>query len=363
MKFNIREFRLSRKMLLILGVVVTIFLVGVYVSRFRSTSAQANVTLQKKPLFNQKRFRLSYVKRRSLERWAVIPGIVHAFRKAKIYAHVPGYLKFLNVDKGDFVRRGQVLAYIYDPELYQSYQKSLAEAEIAKITFERKKKVWEGDHRVISLENVQKAEAIFREKEAKARYDHELVRYKTIVAPFDGIITHRYIDPWNLISEGTGTTGHALPLLKESYVDTMRLYVGVPESEVRYIRRGLRVWLEAQGLKGRKFDARVTRYDYALDHETRTMRTEIDILNPDKALMPRMYVWAHILLKTYKNTLSIPKKAVIEGRHGDFAFVIRDGKVQQVPIVVGDENGGYVQILQGLTESEPILVKLHATIY
>ncbi len=140
MKFNIREFRLSRKMLLILGVVATIFLVGVYFSRFRSTSAQANVTLQKKTLFNQKRFRLSYVKRRSLERWAVIPGIVHAFRKAKIYAHVPGYLKFLNVDKGDFVRRGQVLAYIYDPELYQSYQKSLAEAEIAKITFERKKK-------------------------------------------------------------------------------------------------------------------------------------------------------------------------------------------------------------------------------
>lgn len=54
---------------------------------------------------------------------------------------------------------------------------------------------------------------------------------------------------------------------------------------------------------------------------------------------------------------------MIEGRHGDFAFVIRDGKVQQVPIVVGDENGGYVQILQGLTENEPILVKLHATIY
>jgi multidrug efflux pump subunit AcrA (membrane-fusion protein) len=76
-----------------------------------------------------------------------------------------------------------------------------------------------------------------------------------------------------------------------------------------------------------------------------------------------MYVWAHILLKTYRDTLSIPKKAVLEGRHGDFAFVIRDGKVQQVPIVVGDENGGYVQILQGLTENEPILVKLHATIY
>jgi RND family efflux transporter MFP subunit len=275
----------------------------------------------------------------------VIPGVIHAFRKAKIYAHVPGYLKFLNVDKGDPVHRGQVLAYIFDPELYQKYQKELAEAEIARITFERKKEVWKADHRVISLENVQRAEALYREKEANAEFDHALVRYKTIVAPFDG------------------TTEHALPLLKESYVDMMRLYVGVPESEVRYIKRGLPVWLEVQGLEGRKFEGRVTRYDYAMDHETRTMRTEVDVLNPDHVLMPGMFVWAHILLKVYHNTLSVPQMAVIEERHGDFAYVIRNGKKVKVPIVVGDANDGYVQILQGLKENEPVLVKLYETVY
>ena len=354
---------MTRKLFWFASIIGILILVTVFESRYRSSPAQAKIELKKPPLFNQKRFRLSHVRRRNLERWAVIPGIVHAFRKSKIYAHVPGYLKFLNVDKGDFVHRGQVLAYIFDPELYQRYQKALAEAQIARITFEREKEVWEADHRVISLENVQRSEAIFREKEALANYDHELVRYRTIVAPFDGVITHRYIDPWNLISSGTGTTVDALPIVKESYVDTMRLYVGIPESEVRYVKRGLRVWLEAQGLKGRKFYARVTRYDYALDHETRTMRTEVDILNPDHALMPRMYVWAHILLKTYKNALSVPKMAILEGRHGDYAFVIRNGKVKKVPVVIGDENGGYVQILQGLVENEPILVKLYATIY
>lgn len=341
------------------GVSVISLMIGYY----HLHAAVAKKTVTSPPLFDEKRFRLDHVQRRDLKRWGVIPGVVHAFRKAKIYAHVPGYLKFLNVDKGDPVHRGQVLAYIFDPELYQKYQKELAEAEIARITFERKKEVWKADHRVISLENVQRAEALYREKEANAEYDHALVRYKTIVAPFDGVITRRYIDPWNLISTGTGTTEHALPLLKESYVDMMRLYVGVPESEVRYIKRGLPVWLEAQGLEGRKFEGRVTRYDYAMDHETRTMRTEIDILNPDHALMPGMFIWAHILLKVYRNTLSVPEMAVIEERHGDFAYVIRNGKKEKVPIVVGDTNDGYVQILQGLKENEPVLVKLYATVY
>ncbi len=341
------------------GVLVLVML-GVRVYPYK---ADADKVVTKPRLFNPARFRVGYVKRRDLKLWAVIPGVVHAFRKAKIYAHVPGYLKFLNVDKGDPVRRGQVLAYIFDPELYQKYQKELAEAEIARITFERKKEVWVADHRVISLENVQRAEALFKEHEAKAEYDHALVRYKTIVAPFDGIITRRYIDPWNLISMGTGTTVHAMPLLKESYLDMMRLYVGVPEEYVRYIKRGLPVWLEVQGLENRRFEGRVTRYDFSLDHDTRTMRTEVDILNPDHAILPGMFCWSHILLKVYHNTLAIHKMAIIEERHGNFAYVIRNGKKLKVPIVVGDINGDYAQVLQGLNEHDQVLIKLHKTIY
>ena len=349
----------KRSLWIFLGIVALLVL-GV---RLYPHRAAADKVVTKPGLYDPGRFRLGYVRRRDLKRWIVIPGVVHAFRKAKIYAHVPGYLKFLNVDKGDPVRRGQVLAYIFDPELYQKYQKELAEAEIARITFERKKEVWESDHRVISLENVQRSEAIYKEREAMAEYDHALVRYKTIVAPFDGIITRRYVDPWNLISTGTGTTVHALPLLKESYVDMMRLYVGVPERAVRYIKRGLPVWLEVQGLEGRKFEGRVTRFEYALNHDTRTMRTEIDISNPEHAIFPGMFVWSHILLKVYRNTLAIHKMGIIEERHGNFAYVIRGGKKMKVPIVVGDVNGDYAQVLQGLEEHDQILIKLHKTVY
>jgi RND family efflux transporter MFP subunit len=313
--------------------------------------------------FDPARYRIGHVKYRHFELWTTIPGVIHGFRKAIVYGHVPGYLKFLNVDKGDWVTRGQVLGYIYDPELYQSWQKALAEAAIAHITFLRKLHVWQGDHRVISLQRVQMAEALWKEREAQAEYFHSLVRYKTIVAPFTGIITHRYVDPWNLVSTGTGGTTPALPIVKIEDVDEMRLYVGVPERYVRFIKRGLPTELRAQGLPGKVFKARVTRYAFRLNPETRTMRTEIDIENPQHLLQPGMFIDARIRLNTYPHVRSVHHMAVIEERHGNFVYVLRGGKRLKLPVVVGYRNGDYTEILQGLDGSETVLVKLHKTIF
>ncbi len=258
------------------------------------------------------RYRIGHVKYRHFELWTEIPGVIHGFRKAIVYGHVPGYLKYLNVDKGDLVRRGQVLGYIYDPELYQSYQRALAIAAIAHITFLRKFRVWKEDHRVISLQRVQMMEATWKEKEARALYFRSLVRYKTIVAPFSGIVTRRYVDPWNLVSQGTGGTTPALPILKIEDVDQMRLYVGVPEQFVRFVKRGLPAELSAQGLPGITFKARVTRYAFRLNRETRTMRTEIDVRNLRHLLRPGMYVKARVRLQVYPHVLSVHHMALIE---------------------------------------------------
>ena len=357
-----------KKIVGLLGL-VTVLLIALLLSRHFSGKGSGpvpseNVSSSQPPAaFNPTRFRIGHVKYRHFELWTTIPGVIHGFRKAIVYGHVPGYLKFLNVDKGDWVTRGQVLGYIYDPELYQSWQKALAEAAIAHITFLRKLHVWEGDHRVISLQRVQMAEALWKEREARARYYRSLVRYKTIVAPFTGIITHRYVDPWNLVSTGTGGTTPALPIVKIEDVDEMRLYVGVPEHFVRFVLRGIPAELSAQGLPGKIFKARVTRYAFRLDPETRTMRTEIDVDNPDHLLMPGMYVQAKIRLHVYPHVLSVHHMAVIEERHGNFIYVLEHGVTKKRPIVVGYRNGDYTEILQGLDGSETVLVKLHKTVF
>jgi len=329
---------------------------------FRTNSPSASIEKASLP-YDPSRFRIGHVRYRYFELWTQIPGVIHGFRKAVVYGHVPGYLKFLNVDKGDWVTRGQVLGYIYDPELYQSWQRALAEAAIARITFLRKYRVWKGDPRVISLQRVQMAEASWKEKEAQARYYRSLVRYKTIVAPFSGIVTHRYVDPWNLVSRGTGGTSPALPIVKIEDVGEMRLYVGVPEHFVRFVKRGLPAELRAQGLPGRVFRARVTRFAFRLNPETRTMRTEIDVDNPRHLLQPGMFVDARLRLHVYPHVLSVHHMAVVEERHGNFVYVLKDNKNVKVPVVVGYRNGDYTEILQGLDGSETVLVKLHKTIF
>ncbi len=207
------------------------------------------------------------------------------------------------------------------------------------------------------------AEAKWKEREAQSRYYRSLVRYKTIVAPFSGIVTHRYVDPWNLVSRGTGGTTPALPIIKIEDVDEMRLYIGVPERFVRFVKRGLPTELRAQGLPGQVFTARVTRYAFRLNPETRTMRTEIDADNPRHLLQPGMFVDARIRLHVYPHVLSVHHMAVIEERHGNFVYVLRQGKKVKLPVVVGIRNGDYTEILQGLDGSETVLVKLYKTIY
>jgi len=358
---------LSRRKILfgLLGSLVVLFLIYQFRSRLpfhHSPSLQKSKVSLSAP-FDPKRYRTGQVRYRHFELWTSVPGVIHGFRKATVYGHVPGYLKFLNVDKGDWVRRGQVLGYIYDPELYQNYQRALAEAAIARITFSRKYRVWKEDHRVLSLQRVQMMEAVWKEKEARARYFRSLVRYKTIVAPFSGIVTHRYVDPWNLVSRGTGATSPALPIVKIEDVEQMRLYVGVPEHFVRFVKRGLPAELVAQGLPGQVFTARVTRYAFRLNPETRTMRTEIDVRNLRHLLQPGMYVKARIRLHVYPHVLSVHHMAVIEERHGNFVYVLENNRKKKVPVVVGYRNGDYTEILQGLTGSETVLVKLYKTIF
>lgn len=348
----------------VLGLLFVPLLIFYFRHLFRSPKdATEHVAALSAPPFDPTRFRIGHVKIRHFELWTEIPGVIHGFRKTIVYGHVPGYLKFLNVDKGDFVRRGQVVGYIYDPELFQSYQRALAEAAIAHITFLRKYRVWTEDHRVISLQRVQMMEATWKEKEAKALYYRSLVRYKTIVAPFSGIVTHRFVDPWNLVSTGTGGTTPALPIIKIEDVDQMRLYVGVPEHFVRFVNRGLPAELVAQGLPGKTFSARVTRYAFRLNPDTRTMRTEIDVRNLQHLLQPGMYVKARIRLHVYPQVLSVHHMAVIEERHGNFIYILKNNRKRKIPVVVGIRNGEYTEILQGLTGNETVLVKLHKTVF
>ncbi len=297
------------------------------------------------------------VRFRTLHHKVTIPAAVESFREAVLYAHVPGYLKYLNVDKGDYVRRGQVLAYIQDPELYQTYQRTVAKVRIADLTYHRIKRVWLDHPALISKERVQQKFAVYLKAVAEMRHEEALLSYKTIAAPFDGMITQRFVDPGKLLSQATESTATAQPIVTIEKVDTLRAYVWVPADVAPLIRRGQKVEVHLAGIPHRTFWGRVTRFASTENQTTRTMRTEVDMDNMDLAIHPGMYGKFTFYLEKYRNSIVIPGNAVMARRDKPLSVMtVRDGKALEVPITIGIDNAKWVQVLSGLTAGDRLVV-------
>lgn len=297
------------------------------------------------------------VRYRTLHHKVTVPAGIESFRKAILYAHVPGYLKYLNVDKGDFVHKGQVLAYIQDPELYQTYLEKVARVRIAGLTYHRIKGVWIDHPALISKERVQQKLAAYLQAVAEMRREEALVAYKTIVAPYDGMITHRFVDPGKLISEGTGATVTAQPIVTLEQVDTLRAFVWVPADAAPLVRRGQRVEIHFSGLPDQTFSGRVTRFDFAENPSTRTMRTEVDLDNPKLLIHPGMYGKFTFYLQRYPNSVVIPGMAIMARRDKPYSvMIVKNGRAEERTVKIGIDNAKWVQILSGLSVGDRVVV-------
>ncbi len=135
------------------------------------------------------------------------PGDLVGFYETALHAKVTGYLQTITADKGDWVKAGQVLATIEVPELHSNLANAQANLQIARITYDRLRKVQQSDSRLISQQDVDIAFAKFQQAQATVRTLQTMVNYTEIVAPFSGVITGRFADPGALIRAGGGDFG------------------------------------------------------------------------------------------------------------------------------------------------------------
>ena len=209
-----------------------------------------------------------------------LPGDLVGFYEAALHSKVTGYLVKMNVDKGDWVKTGQVLAVIEVPELQQNLERAEATLQINKLTWQRLDRVRKTDPRLVAQETVDIAYAKYMEAKAAAGALETMVSYTKIIAPFDGVITGRFADPGALIRAGggdfgisgsgaavssgamEGAGGHLTgggPLLTEARLDPLRIYVYVPEREAAEVRIGMPASLTLRSFPGKTFHATVTR--------------------------------------------------------------------------------------------------------
>lgn len=322
--------------------------------------------------------------RRPAVRSIALPASVEAFEKATLYAKVAGYLEWIKVDKGDRVRKGEVLAFIEVPEMTKEHQsaqiavreaqaageRALADAALKELTYKRLAGVRESQPDVIPQQEVDVARAAYevaqgevelaRTKLERARSEVErlqaLMEYAQIRSPYDGVVTERFVDPGAMIQKGTNSTGNVAPLVTVMNIDSVRVYVYVPEPDVRYVERGDPVQVRLDALPDKEFRGHITRFTTALDPQTRTMKTEIDLANPGHLIRPGMYGNAVIDLGREPDSLFLPAESVREEGGGKkYVYTVVQGRLRKVPVKTGLDDGKLVQV-KGLRADEIVVL-------
>lgn len=205
-----------------------------------------------------------------------------------------------------------------------------------------------------SKAEVKQADANVQAKKADVARLTSEQGFQKVIAPFDGVITLRKVDPGALITKGSMSNN--LELYHMAKIDALRIYVSVPQRIARYLATGMTADVLVPEFPERKFIGTVTNVSGALDPNTRTRQTEIKIENKDHTLLPGMY--AEIKLGTLRQEpwIRIPGTTVVTRTDGLFVVMVQDGKVHYQPITIGRDYGDEVEIRIGLKGGETVVV-------
>jgi membrane fusion protein (multidrug efflux system) len=296
-------------------------------------------------------------KRGPITRNITLPGEVKAYQQATLYAKVAGYLKTITVDKGDPVKAGALLAEIEVPELLADRARFQAEVAVAQLDFNRLSESQKKAPDLVMPQTVDNAKAALEIARANLDRTETLLNYARITAPFSGIVTKRMVDPGAFIPAATtGSTPQNAALLTLADFNTVRVQVAVPELETSLIATDEPVQFSVDGLPGRNFDGKITRFSYALDEASKTMLAEIEIPNPKLELRPGMYASVQIGIERKADALLIPVAALVAEKAGTSVFTLSDGKARKTPVKTGFNNGTNVEIISGVTFGQPVIL-------
>src|SRR5271163_132559 len=305
-----------------------------------------------------------------------LPGTTFAYEAANIYARANGYILKRNVDIGDHVKGGDVLAELTAPELdhqiaqaqatldqtQATLQQNEASKKLAQVTNDRVgtlvKQGWAttqlGDTDRLSLEAQDAAVGV---AQANIAAQQRLIRvltqqkaYQRVIAPFDGVITQRAVDVGSLVQAGSTF----MFTLMHSHI--IRTQVFVPQDQAFGLAPGVKAVVRVPEMPDRTFPGEVTRIADALQQGTRTLLVEIDVPNPDGALTPGIYCTVELQIPRKTSSLLIPANAIIFNRDGLQVAVVEDGTVHVRKISVARDLGTQVEVRDGVKAGDQVIL-------
>lgn len=294
--------------------------------------------------------------RRDVAATVRIPATVSPLHQTTLYAKVSGYLKSIHSDKGDRVKQGQVLAVLDAPEIEQQYEQALADYTIKKVTYERLAQVWKEAPDVIAKQDVDVAEAAAKATQHLLEQRQTWLDYTKVRAPYDGILTARFVDPGAMIQVATASATQAVPLFTIMDISTLRFYINVSQEDASFVQRGTPATIILKAPAEKRIEAAVTRSTMSLDPGTRTMLVEIDVRNPGYALAPGMYAEVVLALRRHRDALVVPPAALVSDNSSKSIFVVEQGVARKVHVKTDIDDGVWVEITSGLAGGEDVVV-------
>ncbi|MGD0267455.1 MAG: efflux RND transporter periplasmic adaptor subunit [Candidatus Sulfotelmatobacter sp.] len=337
------------------------------------------------------------VTRAPLANSLTLTGEFRPFQQVDVHAKVAGYIRHIFVDVGDKVKSGQELATLEVPEL--NAQVTGAQADIrrsqdavrrAQSDIERAESTHQAYHAAYTrlkqaseerpglVAEQELDDSMAKDKETDAQINSNraalaesqnglgmaratlerlsaLQAYSHITAPFAGVVTKRYVDTGALISAGTSSETQSQPVVQLAEWYLLRLVIPVPESAVPLLHLGSIVQVHVPSLN-QDFQGRVARFADALNDETRTMHTEIDVENPQNTLTEGMYAEVKLALHGKENALTLPIQAVVD-EGGKHYVLVLDGqdRVQKTYVELGEQTSSTVELLHGVSEKDKVI--------
>jgi RND family efflux transporter MFP subunit len=307
-----------------------------------------------------------------------LPGSVEPLQETGVYARANGYVRKWLFDIGARVKKGEVMAELEVPDIDEELRQAQAAAnqthaqirqaqtqlELAKITNARYSAL--GPSGVVTQQevdqyragydaqqaNVLAAEAAHGSALANVQRLRDLKGFGVIVAPFDGVVTARTAEIGQLVTAGTGS---GQPLFKVAEVDTVRVFVNVPQLYAGGIAVGMDAPSTIREIAGRTFAGKVARTAHELDVATRTLLTEVDIPNADESLVAGMYAQVSFRLTGQSRLLLVPATAVLIDALGTRVAVVREGALSWKKVEIESDLGDRLAISTGLAEGDVVV--------
>jgi RND family efflux transporter MFP subunit len=293
-----------------------------------------------------------------------LPGNIQPFNKAAIFARVNGYVKSWDHDIGSPVKAGQALATIDAPDLDQQLSQAKAtlasvraNLQIASLTADRNNILLKKQIVAQQLADQTTADAVAKEavvdaNEANVRQLEAMQSFKTLAAPFDGVVTARNVEIGQLISPG----GSGPPLFEVSDLHRVRIFVQVPQSFSAGLVPGLKATFEMPQYPGVQFDATVSHISRSINATSHSMQVELQADNTAGKFFGGSYCNVHFEIPADANVVTIPSTALVTGNQGtQVATLDSADKVILKPVQLGRDLGDSVEVVSGLSPSDRII--------